>query len=82
MLRSVQADDEQDGLVWQYDDPENPDLRGNGTRMHMKRLIIKMVKSPKFFYFGGLLVLLDTAFMCVRSVHASEKSLEMLGKIS
>ncbi|KAI9259454.1 hypothetical protein BDA99DRAFT_538416 [Phascolomyces articulosus] len=64
MLRSVRVDDEQDELIWQYDDPENADQRVNGTRMRLKRLIVKMVKN--------------TAFMCVRSVHASEETLEML----
>ncbi|KAI9495474.1 Ion transport protein-domain-containing protein [Zychaea mexicana] len=78
MLRSVQVDDEQDELVWQYEDFENSDQRNSGTRMRLKRLIVKIVKSPKFFYFGGLLVLLDTAFMCVRSVHATDHILEML----
>lgn len=41
--------------------------------------IIKVVQSRTFFYIGSALVLIDTLFMCLRSVYASESMLEFLG---
>ncbi|KAI8140598.1 Ion transport protein-domain-containing protein [Fennellomyces sp. T-0311] len=80
MLRSVQAEDDQGELIWQYDDPEYPDQRGTGTRLRLKRLVVKMVKSPKFFYFGeDTLEMLDNAETAFTFLFAFEIVLRMVG---
>lgn len=79
MLRPAHMTDDQEELVWRYEDPEH-DPRHLTTRLRFKRLLTRFAKSTAFFYLGGLLVLLDIAFMCLRSAHASNDTLEMIGK--
>ncbi|KAI9029793.1 Ion transport protein-domain-containing protein [Phycomyces nitens] len=64
-------------ISWKFEDAHNDSGIGV-TRLWLKIKIVNMVKSPMFFYFGGLLVFLDLVFMCMRSFYASEKTLEII----
>ncbi|KAG0185974.1 calcium channel protein [Apophysomyces sp. BC1034] len=66
--------------MWMYEEPQHDSGLGV-TKLKLRRLMVKVVKSRSFFYFGGLVVLLDLAFMCVRSVYVSEYILESLDNI-
>ncbi|KAI9307562.1 Ion transport protein-domain-containing protein [Cunninghamella echinulata] len=57
---------------------------GNTTYSQFSRWrswMIKWVQSRTFFYIGSVLVLIDTLFMCLRSVYASESMLEFLDNV-
>lgn len=75
VLHSVQGEEEE--FMWRFEDPTAFD---QGRTRRIKQLLISLVKSRAFFYFGVLLVSLDIGFMCARSAHASEYVLEMIGK--
>ncbi|KAL0076809.1 Ion transport protein-domain-containing protein [Phycomyces blakesleeanus] len=64
-------------IPWMFEDAHKDSGIGV-TRIWFKRNVVNMVKSPKFFYFGGLLVFLDLVFMCMRSFYATEKTLEII----
>ncbi|KAI8093916.1 Ion transport protein-domain-containing protein [Halteromyces radiatus] len=68
--------------------PQQPQKRNlnnhstaRSTLNQWKRWIVRWVQSKTFFYFGGGLVLLDTLFMCLRSVYASESMLDFLDNV-
>ncbi|KAI9312156.1 Ion transport protein-domain-containing protein [Dichotomocladium elegans] len=73
VLRIDQNDEEE--LIWRYEDPKS--IEENNSR-RVKRIFIKLAKSKAFFYLGGSLVALDMAFMCGRSVNASDDTLEII----
>ncbi|KAF7722394.1 calcium channel protein [Apophysomyces ossiformis] len=66
--------------TWMYEEPHHDSGMGV-TKLKLRRFMVKIVKSQSFFYFGGFLVLLDLAFMCVRSVYVDEYMLELLDNI-
>jgi hypothetical protein len=75
ILRDAESLD--DEAMWNLDNP--PDDLGI-TRLRLRYWIVRLVKSRTFFYFGGLLVLFDLVFMCLRSFYASKETLEMIGQ--
>lgn len=65
--------------IWLFDNP--PDDLGKGvTRLKLRWWIVRLVQNRAFFYLGGLLVLLNLIFMCLRSFNASEERLELVGR--
>ncbi|RCH90012.1 calcium channel protein, partial [Rhizopus stolonifer] len=75
ILRDAEGLD--DETMWTFDNaPE--DLGKGVTRVKMRWWIVRLVKNRAFFYFGGFLVLLDMIFMCLRSFHASQATLDLI----
>lgn len=75
VLRDAEGLD--DEAMWMFDNP--PEELGKGmTRLKLRWWIVRLVKSRTFFYLGGLLVLFDLVFMCLRSFYASVETLELI----
>ncbi|KAI8075574.1 Ion transport protein-domain-containing protein [Thamnidium elegans] len=75
VLRDAEGLD--DETMWMFDNP--PEELGKGmTRLKLRWWIVRLVKSKTFFYLGGLLVLFDLVFMCLRSFYASVETLELV----
>lgn len=72
----MQILDSPEDYIWKYEEGGH-DVKG----LWLRRKLIWIAQSTAFFYLGGLMVLLDIGFMCVRSVHASEETLEMLDNV-
>ncbi|KAI8977429.1 Ion transport protein-domain-containing protein [Mycotypha africana] len=76
LLRMADGLDDEEAM-WMFDN--SPDEFGKGvTRLRLRWWIVRLVKNRAFFYFGGLLVLLDLIIMCFRSSYASTYTMELV----
>jgi hypothetical protein len=67
-------------VTWKFEHDAD-EIRTSSFGKRIRRIIIHLVMSRSFFYFGGFLVLFDLVFMCLRSFYASEATLELVGKV-
>ncbi|KAI8993323.1 Ion transport protein-domain-containing protein [Pilobolus umbonatus] len=75
LLQDIHCADNE--AMWTFNKrPE--ELMGAPIKIKLRIHIMKLVKRRSFFYFGGLMVLLDLVFMCLRSFNASDKTIELI----
>ncbi|RCH93740.1 calcium channel protein [Rhizopus azygosporus] len=63
--------------IWMFD-YHRDDFRKGLSTLKLRWLLVHLVRSQAFYYFGGFLVLLDLIFMCLRSYTASESRIELI----
>ncbi|KAI9268809.1 Ion transport protein-domain-containing protein [Sporodiniella umbellata] len=68
---------EENETTWMFDHQPDENRRGVFT-VRFRWFLVRLVRSRFFFYLGGLLVLLDLVFMCLRSCSASEERINMV----